>query len=501
MYLFSTLTNPPFSFIPDLHTFLSQIRSHCSHHLRGIGGPLLKQAPSAKAKQGVAEHLLSRINHDAQEQERLQLYDPKRRELWFACADGRNCVYISSQGRLRIAESPLKSKLTREQVERIRGNSQAVDGSERLSQVTQVLEDYLYFKDERLYLHLALWIVGTYTYSIFSHYGYLWDYSKKPRCGKTRKQEVFSHLAYEASRPMNAPTPSSIRELAAEGGTVQLDTLERWKGKSQESYSAAMELLDAGYRNGGLVTKMVGDGGGDWKRKVYPVYAPYLLSGIHKDSLSETALDRSFPNEMHQKPLWIQKKAYKHFICEKECLPIREALYTFAFQNAKAVSQVYDSDELESQVGQLQLNDRAADIWKPLFTTLTVLGFTEESVEWTQMASLAREMHADPEIAEVKRQLAIVRALKKRANGDDKVVGITTELVDYLAEEGIQVHRPHELFKEWSFNQKSIRLNGEGPRRAWEIPVPALHEIEKQLVECLSPPKTVTTLTTKRRLN
>ena len=27
-----------------------------------------------------------------------------------------------------------------------------------------------------------------------------------------------------------------------------LDTLERWKGKSPEAYSAAMELLDAGFR-------------------------------------------------------------------------------------------------------------------------------------------------------------------------------------------------------------------------------------------------------------
>ena len=181
MYLFSTFSNPPFSFIPEPHTLLSHIRSHCSHHLRGIVRPLLKQTQSAKAKQKQAEKVLSRINHDAQERDRLQRYDPKKHELWFACADGRNCVFVSSQGRLKEALNPLKSKLTRKQVEKIRGNSQAVDGSELLSQVAQVLEDYLYFKDERLYLHLAVWIVGTYTYSIFSNYGYLWDYSKDSR--------------------------------------------------------------------------------------------------------------------------------------------------------------------------------------------------------------------------------------------------------------------------------------------------------------------------------
>src|SRR5262245_45584675 len=39
-----------------------------------------------------------------------------------------------------------------------------------------------------------------------------------------------------------------MRETAVEGGTAIFDTLERWKEKGTESFAAAMELLDAGFR-------------------------------------------------------------------------------------------------------------------------------------------------------------------------------------------------------------------------------------------------------------
>jgi len=98
-------------------------------------------------------------------------------------------------------------------------------------------------------------------------------YSPTPRCGKTRVEEVTSHLAFEATAPLNAPTPPTMRETAVGGGTAIFDTLERWQEK--DSFGAAMELLDAGFRSGGVVTKMLQNQSGEWRRELYPVYAPY----------------------------------------------------------------------------------------------------------------------------------------------------------------------------------------------------------------------------------
>ena len=177
MYSLTIPLNQTTSILPRLHGFLTEMRSHCSHYLRDIGvyppsrptAPLKKEATSTgrdNAKQKMAEKLLSRINHDAQEHERLQLYDPKQHELWFACGNGTTAVFVSSQGQVKEADKPLRSKLTRELVETIRSNPQPVDGKELLSQVTEVLKDYLHFEDKRLYLLQALWIMGTYTYLI-----------------------------------------------------------------------------------------------------------------------------------------------------------------------------------------------------------------------------------------------------------------------------------------------------------------------------------------------
>jgi Protein of unknown function (DUF3631) len=189
-----------------------------------------------------------------------------------------------------------------------------------------------------------------------------------------------------------------------------LDTLERWKEKNSEAYGAAIELLDAGFRNGGTVAKMVSAGEGKWRREMFPVYAPYVLAAIAKKSLTDTALDRAFTIEMHRKPITIKKQKYSFHRCEQECQSLRDDLYRWALENARVLATTYENAELEADVDALELNDRAADIWKPLLAVARVLR-SEEA--WQQLTSLAVEMHRDPEAAERDRISAMVRSLRK----------------------------------------------------------------------------------------
>ena len=216
-----------------------------------------------------------------------------------------------------------------------------------VERVTGTLEQHVYFEDPRLYTLVALWVIGTYLYSTFGHYGYLFLFSMLMRSGKTRVIEVLSHLAFEASAPLNAPTPASLRELASGGGTSLLDTLERWRDKNQESHSAAMDILDAGFRNGGVVTKMVTTKGSDWQREEYPVYAPYAMAAIGRHSLTDTARDRSFVIEMHRKPVALKTAKYTWHRCEEQCRPVRDDLYRWALRNAPDVAAINESLRLE----------------------------------------------------------------------------------------------------------------------------------------------------------
>jgi len=410
---------------------------------------------------------------------RLQVYDPEQRKLWLAC--DRQYVALGST---KVAPRPFNTRLSEKL---IKGEKKSCDGTEMLKGLKEVLESYICYSDPRHCLLHALWIIGTYCYSLFSYFGYLFFHSSKMRSGKTTALELSSRLAYEASPVLNAPTAASIRDTAAEGGTVILDTLERLEEKSREAFSAIMELLDAGFRQGGTVMKMVPTKKEQYVRKLFPVYAPYILAAISKHSLSETAQDRAFPIEMQRKPLQVKKVRLELFGCEQLCSPLRDLMYLWVLENTAEIAKISQGPKLEASIEQLMLNDRAVDIWKPLFTVLQVLGFTEESQEWEQLASLAQEMHRNPEIARAKQQLRVLAGLRSiSTNG--RVIGMTSDLLRELKTKHIDLLEPElrELLKEWGFVQKSVRLNGE-PRRAWEIPVEQLEAIKKTIAANVFP--------------
>ena len=442
----------------------------------------MKHSQEEKNKKEKPLDVLKKLNPSRQVRKRLQFCSPNKRILSYCCGDGLKAVTVNSRKKLSISEIAFKTRLTQKIVEYYLSDKEIIPGIYIADKLQAIIKAYIYFDDSRLYIFVAMWIVGTYLYSIFGHYGYLFLYSKLMRSGKTRAQEIISHLAFEATTPQNAPTPAVIRELSAEGGTVQLDTLERWEEKNQESFSAAMEILDAAFRDGGQVSKMVVKGKGAWVKEIYPVYAPYMLTGIYKSSLSDTALDRSFSIEMRRKPTWVKKKRYNSFICEKECRPVRGCLYVWALQNVAKISSIYHDKGFLRELDQLHLNDRAADIWRPILAVAKATGFEKESKEWADLTSLAREMGGDPEVAEEVRQLAIIRILRSKATNEKKIVGMTSELLKIVQDNSIEIKaiELNHFLTQWDFRQKDIRFST-GPRRAWELEDEKLAEVEKQL--------------------
>jgi integrase len=138
---------------------------------------------------------------------------------------------------------------------------------------------------------------------------------------------------------------------------------------------------------------------------VYPVYAPYIFAAIDRKSISDTARDRSFEIQMARKSTRIKMRPYDGR-CESRCKPIRKQLYLAALTNASAVADTYESAELQKQIDEIGLHDRAAGIWKSILTIGTIL----EPGEVRQLISLAREMSPDPDRQEEQRQISIVSA-------------------------------------------------------------------------------------------
>jgi hypothetical protein len=480
---------------------VSEFCSQCSQLLGGISGSFLNMTATAleQTKDNKLdldyEKLLALIDQDERRMHRLQHFDTESKVLWLCCGDGKKAVHLGSNGKLVPCNSPLRSKLSPEIVRAFRKGTDQIDGKSLFHEIEEIFKRYIYHEDEQFYIFLSSYVIASYLYSIFNHFGYLFVYSDKPRRGKTRVLEVNQHLTYEARPPVNSPSPAAMRDLASIGGAVQLDTLERWPSK--ESFQALMEILDAGFRKGGYTTKMVMRRK-DWKREEVPVFAPYIMAGINKHSLSDTALDRSFTFEMQPKPFRILRTRYSENTCEKSCSPIRNQLYLWALQNAKKISELYESDEMEELMHSLGLNDRATDIWRPLFTIANCL---ELESELNDLKTLAIEMHQAPELAEIKKQILVLEVLEKYPGGNVEIVGTTTELEKHLSSNGM-VFKNNELtnlLSEWGFEQRQsrkTRVLGQ-PRRAWHISPESLKEIDvslrKRLPLISETPTTVTT--------
>jgi hypothetical protein len=396
----------------------------------------------------------------------LQAWAPDQQHIIFGYGDGEHGVLFHGDGLIEEAIDSARSRFTTGVLKR-----EPPEGRRIFEQVRSLLNAFVHFDDPRVASLVTLWIMGTYLYTTFSHFGYLFFHSKLPRSGKTRVLEMISHLAFEATAPLNAPTTATIRELACEGRTLQLDTLERWRGKSAEAFCAAMELLDAGFRNGGTVSKMVPLGDGNWRRGSYPVYAPYSMAAIDKDSLSDTALDRSFAIEMRRKAIKVQKNKYNFHRVERLCQPTREDLYLWALLNAGRVAEIYESAEHETFVSRIQLHDRAADIWKPLLAIARLL-----DLDLPDLSRLAHEMSGDPDAQEDRRRLSILDHLLTMLD-DGEVIGTTTEL---RAVQGfVDVY---DTLTAWGFVQEKRWIGGQSSR-VWVLPEQRLVRLARELRE------------------
>ena len=134
-----------------------------------------------------AEALLDQIGGAKPLRRFVQGWSSEDQRFSFGCGDGEQGVVVDSEGDLEVWEGGvLQTRLSREVVKRFRDDRAPVEGSGLFAQVKSVLQMYVHFDDVRLYTLIALWIIGSYLYSVFSHYGYLFLHSLVRRSGKTR---------------------------------------------------------------------------------------------------------------------------------------------------------------------------------------------------------------------------------------------------------------------------------------------------------------------------
>jgi 5S rRNA maturation endonuclease (ribonuclease M5) len=263
--------------------------------------------------------------------------------------------------------------------------------SDFILRLRDFIKERVFFKNEKIPLFLAVWIVGTYLYKVFCHYGYLWIVSPTPQCGKTLLLEVISQFCFNSTQRLTNPSPSSIfREITQNNSTLIWDECDNLKKEDREDFSQLNSMLNSGFQRGSVVlrTEKVN---GRFEINRYEVYSPKVLCGLNQ--VPGTIRDRAFRITMVKKK---ESEKIKRFVLQRDLEQIeqiRSNLYLWALSYCKDVEKVYHQLPDLNIPHISKLTDRERDIWEPILAISLVLEKTTEINGISdQLVTLASEM-------------------------------------------------------------------------------------------------------------
>lgn len=239
------------------------------------------------------------------------------------------------------------------------------------------INKYVAFSDAYS-LPIALWVMSTFVFQSFDAFPYMVVTSETKRSGKSRLGiDIMSFIASNP-RAFTAMTPSTMFNIIeAEHPVVLFDEAETLSGEGQ---SAMTQILNAGYRKGSRIPRMIGKD--EWKE--YDTYSPkvFVLIGDVRDTLR----DRSILIRMRR----------------------AEAPTRFVYETAKA-----EGNDLRAEVSEV-VKARTADI-EQMYTSFTGIEFLTDRDEeiWTPLFVMA-SLFCPERLAELSR-IAVDMATEKTA--------------------------------------------------------------------------------------
>jgi putative DNA primase/helicase len=215
----------------------------------------------------------------------------------------------------------------------------------------------------------ALWVVHTYLLDCFGISPRLAITSPKKGCGKTTALDVLSRLAWRPLQTANVSVSAVFRVVEMQRPTLLIDEADTFLPDNDELRG----ILNSGHRQGGFVTRVVGE---DFEPRAFSTYSACAVALIGK--LPGTLADRSVPIELRRRrpdepvePFRFDRTGHLDQLA-------REAA-RWAADNADCI-RAADPDMPAG------IFNRAADNWRPLLAIADAAGG-----EWPGRARRAAE--------------------------------------------------------------------------------------------------------------
>jgi hypothetical protein len=232
--------------------------------------------------------------------------------------------------------------------------------------------------DEHATCTLALHAAHTHAFDAADTTLYINVTSAAPESGKTRVFEVAEHLVRAPFNVVDPSTAALFRMVDAYRSTVLMDEIDVVFAGNKEERSRIIGLLNAGYRDGAAIPRVI-DGSKDARPpKLFKIFSPKMFAGIGT-VLPPATLSRTATIRLKAKKAGEQAARLRLREIKQEAAPIREALAAWA-----ADRDVIDALSAARPTMPDGLRDRQMDAWEPLFAIADMAGG-----DWPDRARLA----------------------------------------------------------------------------------------------------------------
>ena len=231
-----------------------------------------------------------------------------------------------------------------------------------LAEIQSIFDAYVVFPSEEARDATVLWTLHTHVADVFESTPRLAVLSNEPSSGKTRVLELLEELVPNPMKATNIHPAVLYRTIDQSArATLLLDEVDCVFGRngSATAHQQLRSVINAGYRQGAVVRRCVGNDG----VKDFDAFAPVALAGL--GDLPETIMTRSIVIRMRKRR------------GSEEIRPFRLRYARTQMQCAKMSLEEWSmavEKELAMSFPEMPLRDRAADIWESLFAIAALAG-------------------------------------------------------------------------------------------------------------------------------
>jgi hypothetical protein len=275
----------------------------------------------------------------------------------------------------------VESRWSIDAIFRFNHRQEAIEPDQLLQAVRETFTTYIELPDSRFYDFLALWCIGTYFFSLFNTYPYVYV-GGIMESGKTKLLSVCQGICFNAIFSGNMSTAVVYRLIQNGRSSLFIDETERLSTR----YRAFefRNILLSGYRKGVRTYRNRQTADGNWVPEAFEVYGPKMLANI--EGLEDVLESRCISIVM-RRGLNAEVTNREVDVTSSEWQELRDLIYPFLLTNWQQVRAIYNALD-----NTTELRNREWELWKPILALARYFDGEDSTALYEEMVALASDM-------------------------------------------------------------------------------------------------------------